>query len=279
MIRRAKTSSNQLPLDRPAMSSYVFQFFCGPEGVALANPGGTRARPALAAPPPRAELIFDKQPDSDPRPQVRSSSSPDGLGIETGDTIAIIDTATAVQGRLHATGDRCQATGDGVGLAAVRHTSSRRGQQRLLRTGLRGNGKRRLSCPVQPFQHRPATPPYQHWGMPCPHPRGPPPLQPERPQPPPRPNPCVQQRVRGHERPRTPPKRAPAKPPRPLQHHERNVAPPREPEPPAQVQATELVAKGQQPVEAMFKDVMVASQSDLESYSLGQTLMFMSRMA
>ena len=37
------------------------------------------------------------------------------------------------------------------------------------------------------------------------------------------------------------------------------------PEPPVQVQATELVAKGQQPVEAMFKDVMVASQPDLES--------------
>ena len=34
---------------------------------------------------------------------------------------------------------------------------------------------------------------------------------------------------------------------------------------PLQVQATELVAKGQQPVEAMFKDVMIASQSDLES--------------
>ena len=31
------------------------------------------------------------------------------------------------------------------------------------------------------------------------------------------------------------------------------------------MQATALVAKGQQPVEAMFKDVMIASQSDLES--------------
>ena len=62
-----------------------------------------------------------------------------------------------------------------------------------------------------------------------------------------------------------PPKRAPAKPPRPPRHHEPKAAPPREPEPPAQVQATELVAKGQQPVETMFKDVMIASQSDLES--------------
>ena len=58
---------------------------------------------------------------------------------------------------------------------------------------------------------------------------------------------------------------ATAKPPR---HHEPKASPPREPEPPeppVQVQATALVAKRQQPVEAMFKDVMIASQSDLES--------------
>ena len=48
-------------------------------------------------------------------------------------------------------------------------------------------------------------------------------------------------------------------------HHEPKASPPRKPEPPVQVQATALVAKGQQPVEAMFKDVMIASQSDLES--------------
>ena len=43
------------------MSSYVFQFFCGPEGIALANPGRARTRPALAGPPPRAtaELVFE----------------------------------------------------------------------------------------------------------------------------------------------------------------------------------------------------------------------------
>ena len=42
-------------------------------------------------------------------------------------------------------------------------------------------------------------------------------------------------------------------------------SPPREPEPPSQGQAMALVAKGQQPVEAMFKDVMIASQLELES--------------
>ena len=62
-----------------------------------------------------------------------------------------------------------------------------------------------------------------------------------------------------HERSSTPPKKAPAKPPRPPPHHEPKAAPPWEPEPPAQVQATELV------VETMFRDVMIASQSDLES--------------
>ena len=40
---------------------------------------------------------------------------------------------------------------------------------------------------------------------------------------------------------------------------------PPEPEPSPPGQASKLVAKGQQPVEAMFRDVMVANQQDLES--------------
>ena len=40
---------------------------------------------------------------------------------------------------------------------------------------------------------------------------------------------------------------------------------PSEPEPPVQGQASALVAKGPQPVEAMFRDVTVANQQDLES--------------
>ena len=102
--------------------------------------------------------------------------------------------------------------------------------------------------------------------MPFPQPRNPPPRQPETPQRPPRPGPPVQQQGhRGSERPRTPPKRAPARPPRLPLRSEPPTAPAREPEPLAPAQATALVAKGQQPVEAMFRDVMIANQSDLES--------------
>ena len=58
------------------MSSYVFQFFCGPEGIALANRGGARARPALAGPPqrPAAELVF-ANPGRPPAARLRSASA------------------------------------------------------------------------------------------------------------------------------------------------------------------------------------------------------------
>ena len=78
------------------MSSYVFQFFCGPEGIALANPGGARARPALAAPPPRARVEFISepvQPAARLRPRSEGRERPRALhvieGAETGpDTTA-----------------------------------------------------------------------------------------------------------------------------------------------------------------------------------------------
>ena len=59
-IRPCQVLLTVLCCDWFAMSSYVFQFFCGPEGIALANPGAARARPALAGPPqrPAAELVF-----------------------------------------------------------------------------------------------------------------------------------------------------------------------------------------------------------------------------
>ena len=56
----AQHSSIAFCSDWIAMSSYVFQFFCGPEGIALANPGGARARPALAAPPRARVNSFPK---------------------------------------------------------------------------------------------------------------------------------------------------------------------------------------------------------------------------
>ena len=90
-----------------------------------------------------------------------------------------------------------------------------------------------------------AQPAFFHPAMPGPRPRGPPAQQPE-------------YRLRGHERPRTPPKRAPT-PTRPARRPERKASPPSEPEPPVQGQASP------QPVEAMFRDVMVANQQDLES--------------
>ena len=269
------------------MSSYVFQFFCGPEGIALANPGGTRARPALAAPPPRAELIFG---DPGPRQAARLRSASASAEQEQPRRARDRDRRHHRHHRHHHRRAR----------SASRHRRSVSGHRRRHRPRSRTPRQQ----PERPTASPPDRPPGQ-WQVPAqrpqlptptvppgmfqatgstavpaqtsnaslstlgnamPHSRGPPPPQPERPQPPPRPNPCVQQQSpRGHERPRTPPKRAPAKPPRPLRHHEPNIAPPREPEPPAQVQATELVAKGQQPVETMFKDVMVASQSDLES--------------
>ena len=123
-----------------AMSSYVFQFFCGPEGIALANPGAARARPALAGPPqrPAAELVFT-HPGRPPAPRLRSASasaeperprrarrSPSGHRrrhrmIETGGTTTTI---IADQGAEH-------------------HARSQGGQQRLHRTDLQGSGKRR----------------------------------------------------------------------------------------------------------------------------------------
>ena len=56
------------------MSSYVFQFFCGPECIALANPGGARARPALAAPPPRARVEFISEEPVQPAARLRPRS-------------------------------------------------------------------------------------------------------------------------------------------------------------------------------------------------------------
>ena len=53
-IRQCPISLIALYCDWLAMSSYVFQF-CGPEGIALANPGRARTRPASRP----AELIFE----------------------------------------------------------------------------------------------------------------------------------------------------------------------------------------------------------------------------
>ena len=102
-----------------AMSSYVFQFFCGPEGIALANPGRARTRPALAGPPPRAsaELVFEEplRPAARCDLQVKIMSGPgaphaaEGLVIVTGVIIA----ATADQDRHRAVGADTGAAGRG----------------------------------------------------------------------------------------------------------------------------------------------------------------------
>ena len=277
------------------MSSYVVQFFCGPEGIALANPGGTRARPALSAPPPRAtaELVFEEplRPVARLRPASEYHERP---------------RSPSRHRRAHERDRRDHRH--------HRRQRSASGHRRRHRSRTPHQPVNRRPAASQPAARRPtASPPGERppgqW-MPQP--------------PPPRPSPCIQQqapaqrpqpptpappgmftlllqcfhidlrlcnisRMGRHHLPtiigechapnregrhvrsrskvlvvieRTPPKRAPAKPPR---HHEPKASPPHEPEPPAQVQATALVAKGQQPVEAMFKDVMIASQSDLES--------------
>ena len=92
---------------------------------------------------------------------------------------------------------------------------------------------------MQQFHYGPAPPAYFPPEIPGPQPRGPPPPQPEQ-------RPGTGKTKNSFEASST-------------------SSPPREPEPPSQGQATALVAKGQQPVEAMFKDVMIASQLDLES--------------
>ena len=259
-----------------AMSSYVFQFFCGPEGIALANPGRARTRPALAGPPPRAtaELIFE-DPAQPPAARLRSAS-------------ASTEQERPRRARRSVSSHRRRRRRDRRDRDRRHHRHHHRqprsrtprgDQQRPLQTGLRDNGKhrrkrhsyqpQRLSRPSHRQRNRFSTDrqrlPIKIGECHAPirkrrrlysqkghnHRRGP--------------ILVYSSKARGHERPRTPPKKAPAKPPRPPRHHEPKAAPLREPEPPAQVQATELVAKGQQPVETMFKDVMIASQSDLES--------------
>ena len=133
------------------MSSYVFQFFCGPEGIALANPGRARTRPALAGPPPRAtaELIFE-DPVRPPAARLRSAS-------------ASAEQERPRRARRSASGHRRRRRRDRHDRDRRHHRHHRRrrtkkpyGQQRLLETGLAAS-------------------------------------QPEKPQPPPRPSPCVQQ--------------------------------------------------------------------------------------
>ena len=112
------------------MSSYVFQFCCGPEGIALANPGRARTRPALAGPPPRAtaELVFEDPVRPAARLRSASASAEQERPRRARD---IMPTTTADQ-------DRRQATGDGIGIAAVRLANSQwQGGQHLLQTGLR----------------------------------------------------------------------------------------------------------------------------------------------
>ena len=67
----AQHSSSAFCSDWIAVSSYVFQFFCGPEGIALANPGGARARPALAA---RARVEFISEEPPQPAARLRPAS-------------------------------------------------------------------------------------------------------------------------------------------------------------------------------------------------------------
>ena len=73
----AQHSSIAFYSDWIAMSSYVFQFFCGPEGIALANPGGARARPALAAPPPRTRVEFVSEEPPQPAARLRPARGPE----------------------------------------------------------------------------------------------------------------------------------------------------------------------------------------------------------
>ena len=123
------------------MSSYVFQFFCGPEGIALASPRANTARPALA-PPPRTnhggspvELVLEeplRRPASKHHRRHRSPSRPTGLVNVIG---VITITATIADDDRHQFID--------VGVTAVRLTDRctqgqqrrkqrRGGQQRLL---------------------------------------------------------------------------------------------------------------------------------------------------
>ena len=124
--------------DRCAMSSYVFQFFCGPEGIALANPGAARARPALAGPPqrPTAELVF-AHPGRPPAARLRSAS-------------ASAEPDRPRRARRSPSGHRRRHRQD----RQDRHDRDRRhhrhhhhrrpgGQQRLPPTDLQGSGKRR----------------------------------------------------------------------------------------------------------------------------------------
>ena len=229
------------------MSSYVFQFFCGPEGIALANPGAARARPALAGPPqrPAAELVF-AHPGRPPAARLRSAS-------------ASAEPDRPRRARQSASGHRRRRRQD----RQDRHDRDRRHRRHhhhhhrrpRSRTPRREPRRPAASPPDRPpgqwqapaqrpqmptptvpralFRHLLATPLHQTWRMPFPQPRGPPPRQPETPQRPPRPGPPVQQQGhRGSERPRTPPKRAPARPPRlplrsepPPRHQLANLSP------------------------------------------------------
>ena len=86
-IRLCQVLLTVLCCDWFAMSSYVFQFFCGPEGIALANPGAARARPALGpatAPGSRISLYSSRassrsaSASAEPERPRRARRSPSG---------------------------------------------------------------------------------------------------------------------------------------------------------------------------------------------------------